>query len=311
MAISPDEVRNKTFAIVRKGYEQGDVNRYLYAIAAELEAFNSSAAAQDEIVLAEVVDVEPSPPDPSEIIAMEIPSESDPVADLSDTTDEPERKEPARQEPARKESVRSPSGDDFDRVGNEISLMLRQAQESSIKIRQDAEVEARTLVDQIRLDIESDRLAHEQAAGELITRTEERAAAVRAEAEDYAQRTRSGADEYAIEHRESVENELSEAIKAAEADRNLAAEKLAAVTGEADAAIAEATKRADEIIANAESDAQARSDQLLGEARSTLKTLIEAEKSSRDNLDTARANIQTALDQLRLTDIDASAIASS
>lgn len=296
MAISPDELRNKTFAIVKKGYDRPDVHRYLGAIADELQAFNRSAEVQDEIVMADVIDVEPEPD-------LAIPE--------PEVTSSAVETRPMETNAVVAQSTSVSAVDDFDRVGNEISLMLRQAQESSIKIRQDAEVEARTLVDQVRLDIESDRLAHEQAAGELITRTEERAQVVRAEAEDYSSQTRRSADEYADERRETVEREAAESQAATDADRKLAADKLKASTEEADATVAEAKRRSEEIIANAESDAQSRSDQLLLEARNTLTTLIDAEKSSRDNLEVARSNIQTALEQLRLTEIDATAISGS
>lgn len=282
MATSPDDIRNKTFAIVKKGYDRPDVHRYLDTIAQELDSFNRSYAAEQEIVVADIIAVEADVPE-------------EPVIDPTPI-----------EQPVQSVS----SGDDFDRVGNEISIMLRQAQESSIKIRQDAEVEARTLVDQVRLDIEADRLAHEQAAGELITRTEERAGVVRAEAEKYSSQTRQAADDFAEERRSTVERESTEAQAKAEADRKMAAEKLTAATEEAEATVNEAKRRSEEIIANAEADAQARSDQLLQEARNTLATMVEAEKSSRENLEVARNNIKTALEQLRLTDIDSTSIAS-
>lgn len=290
MALSPDQLRNKTFPIVKRGYDRPDVHRYLATIAEELESFNKWVETEDEIVVADVIEDEVHHADvaSSEMAATAIDG-------------------PKIDEPAMTAAVPSPS-DDFDRVGNEISLMLRQAQESSIKIRNDAEVEARTLVDQVRLDIEADRLAHEQAAGELITRTEERANEVRDEAESYSQKTRSGADEYATERRETAEREASESAAAAEADRKLASDKLAAATSEAESTVAEAKRRSEEIIAKAEADAKARSDQMLGEARDTLATLIDAERSSRDNLEEARTNIQNALEQLRLTELDDSSI---
>lgn len=292
MALSPDEVRNKTFPINRKGYDQAAVHRYLDAVANELADFNRHASDQDEIIVADVVNVEV---DDAELV----PS-APAIADS-----------PQIEEPAMTAAVPSSSADDFDRVGNEISLMLRQAQESSIKIRNDAEVEARTLVDQVRIDIEADRLAHEQAAGELISRTEERANEVRLEAETYSTRTRTGADEYAAERRQSADREAHESAAAAEADRKLAGEKLAAATSEAEVAVAEAKKQAAEIIANAESQAKERSDELLSEARSTFAKLVDAERSSRANLVEANTNIRKALDQLRLTEMDDSAIVSS
>ncbi len=290
MAVEPQEVRNKTFPIIRKGYDQAAVHRYLDVVATEIEKFNQWSSNQDEIIVADVVD--------------------DDVAEAEIVTTPAAIDGPKIEEQPMTAAVPSSGADDFDRVGNEISLMLRQAQESSIKIRNDAEVEARTLVDQVRLDIEADRLAHEQAAGELIARTEERANEVREEAETYSSKTRTSADEYATERRETADREAEEAAAATAADRKLAADKLAAATSEAEVTIADAKKQADEIIAKAESEAQSRSDQLLSEARETFDNLIEAERSSRKNLEEARSNIQTALDQLRLTEIDDSVISS-
>lgn len=295
MAMSPDELRNKTFAIVKRGYDRPDVHRYLATIAEELESFNNWTSSQNDIVVADVID--------------DAADDTEFTATLEDAPQQIDG--PKIDEQAMTASVPSPSVDDFDRVGNEISLMLRQAQESSIKIRNDAEVEARTLVDQVRLDIEADRLAHEQAAGELISRTEVRAKEVRDEAETYSTKTRTGADEYATERRETAEREAAESAAATDADRKLASDKLAAATNEAEATVTEAKKRAEEIIEKAETDAQARSDQLLGEARDTLSTLVEAERSSRQNLEEARTNIQQALEQLRLTEINDSTTSTS
>lgn len=279
MATTPDEIRNKTFSIAKRGYDRTEVSRYLNALADNLQDTLREVAAQDEIIVAEVVD------DTTEVAAVE--------------TTPP---------PAAPPATISPSSDEFDRVGNEISLMLRQAQESAIKIRNDAEVEARTLVDQVRLDIEADRLAHEQAASELISRTETRAGEVRAEAEDYASQTKGAADEYAAKSKETADSERAELTAAAEADRELAAEKLAAATADADKTVADARERADEIMAKAEADAQARADQMLSDARATLRALIDAEQVSRDNLELARKNIDSALSQLRLTDVDSSSL---
>ena len=187
MSTSPDDLRNKTFNIVKKGYERGEVHRFLGNLADELVEFDRGVATDEEIIEADVIEIE------------EI---------------EPEAEAPESQNTSPRPPI-TVSSDDFDRVGNEISLMLRQAQESSLKIRNDAEVEARTLVDQVRLDIESDRLAHEQAAAELITRTEDRATTMRTEAEGYASQIRESADSYSDERREEVEQVHAGSLAAA------------------------------------------------------------------------------------------------
>ncbi len=294
MAITPDEIRNKTFSIHRRGYDQQEVSRYLAAIADELAAFNESVAAGnaggDDIIVAEVVPGEDgaSSQDQTDVVAEEIST--------------------LTPEPAPSKSMQSFNSDEFDRVGTEISVMLRQAQESAMKIRSDAESEARTLVDQIRLDIEADRLAHEQAAGELITRTEERAAEIRTEAEGYSNQTRTEADSYAVDVRDRAESERTELTAAVEADRKLAADKLSAASEDAEVTLADAKREADEIRKQAEADAKAEADEMLESARRTLNELVEAEKMSKQNLEEARVNIENALNNLRLTSVSDSSL---
>ena len=300
MSTSPDELRNKTFSIVKKGYERGEVHRFLGNVADELEQFNRNAATDEEIIEADVEEIEPEPEVEAEVVVDAAEAEVD---------DQPDERAAAPAEAgapgsgdASRRSTTSVSSDDFDRVGNEISLMLRQAQESSLKIRNDAEVEARTLVDQVRLDIESDRLAHEQAAAELIARTENRATSMRTDAEDYVAQVRKSADSYSDERREEVEQIHADSLAASERDRALAADTLQAARDEADATTSEAKRRAEDIIAKAEKDAQEKSDLLLAEARTTLTNLVDAESRSRANLEDARGAIEAALAQLKLSD---------
>lgn len=318
MSTSPDDLRNKTFSIVKKGYERGEVHRFLGNVADDLEQFNRNTATDDEIIEADVIETEEV--EPQSEVEPEVDADVDvdvEEAEIDQGHDEslaaqaPRESEAAGAEDTSRRSTTSVSSDDFDRVGNEISLMLRQAQESSLKIRNDAEVEARTLVDQVRLDIESDRLAHEQAAAELITRTEDRATAMRTDAEDYAAQVRESADSYSDERREEVEQVHAGTLAAAEGDRALAADTLQAARDEADATTSEAKRRADDIIAKAEKDAQEKSDLLLAEARTTLTNLVDAEKSSRSNLEDARGAIEGALAQLKLSDKAPSATQSS
>ena len=305
MSTSPDDLRNKTFSIVKRGYERGEVHRFLGNLADELVEFDRIVATGEEIVEADVIEVEET--EPEQVVEPEVPVDADggEVDDQAKATVATESSPVAEDPESRDTSPRpttSVSSGDFDRVGNEISLMLRQAQESSLKIRNDAEVEARTLVDQVRLDIESDRLAHEQAAAELITRTEGRAATMRTEAEGYASQLRESADSYSDERREEVEQIHADSLAAAKHDRALAADVLYAAKGEADATISEAKRRAEDIISKAEKDAQEKSDLMLAEARTTLTNLVDAEKSSRTNLEDARGAIENALAQLKLSD---------
>ena len=296
MAMSPDDLRNKTFSIVKKGYERGEVHRFLGSVADELQEYNRANFSDSEIVVADVIDEQE--PETASFAG----TSDDDQPDLFAETIEEDAELGDVSTPTSTAPSSSSSADDFDRVGNEISLMLRQAQESSIKIRSDAEIEARTLVDQVRLDIETDRLAHEQAAAELIARTEERASAMRTEAEEYAEQVRTTADEYAASRRSEADQVRDEAESAAEADRTAAAATLANAEDDAAASIAEATRRAEEVVANAEADASARSEELLAEAQATLASLTDTERDSRQNLERARESIDAALGKFESSD---------
>jgi len=269
MAVKPDELRNKTFPIVKRGYDKPEVHRYLQSIAEDLEAFNEEMARRDEIVVAEVVDDRHGASTGSAVTQFES----------------------------------SMQYDDFDRVGSEISLMLRHAQESAAKIRTEAETDARTLVDQVRIDIEADRVAHEQAAAELITRTEQRASELRSEAEQYSTQARSDADFFAKQTREDAEFQRGELTANAEAEKAQAETTLREAEEQAQAMLDEANRQAEEIMAEASANAQAESDELLAKARDTMRNLVGAEESSRENLELARTNIDSALAQINITQV--------
>jgi len=51
MALSPDEVRNKTFSIVKKGYERGEVHRFLDDVARQLSDFTTATNAPTDAVV--------------------------------------------------------------------------------------------------------------------------------------------------------------------------------------------------------------------------------------------------------------------
>ncbi len=335
--MSPEDIRNKTFSIVRKGYERGEVHRFLDTIAQELQTFNAGGGPAEAVIVDEspalapapvaepVVDpTEPDLPDPTDLlgdlggvdddlpeprIADAPPAPMEDVPGFAEPMPAPEPVASFSPEPAPVAASVGPTDfDNFDRVGNEISMMLRQAQESAVKIRTDAEVEARALVDQVRLDIEADRLNHERAAADLIARTEERAGQLRSEAERYSEDTRRSADDYATEQRSNADREHAEAQAASEADRKLAADKLESATREAEATIAAAREEATTIVTTAEKQAHDTSDRMLAEARNTLTNFIGAEQSTRDNLSQARSAIDAALAQLRLTEIDADSL---
>lgn len=195
------------------------------------------------------------------------------------------------------------SADEFDRVGTEITVMLRHAKESASKIREDAEVESQALLEKVRGDIEADRAAHEQAAAELISRTEERAAGIRTDAEQYSQETRETVDRYAEERQKEADDVLAQAAAEAEESKQNSADGLATAKAEAEAKVDEAVNLSGEIIAAAEADAKDRSEEILGQARTTLDQLIETETQTRQNLNHSHEAISTALDLPEIADL--------
>ncbi|MGI9607098.1 MAG: DivIVA domain-containing protein [Acidimicrobiales bacterium] len=257
MAMSPEDVRNQTFSVRKRGYDRGEVHRFLDGVAEELHAFSEAAVGAAAQVAAQPVAAEAKLDD---LVIEAEPVSAEPAITTAPTT----------------------SVDEFDRVGSEISLMLRQAQESALKIRNDAEVEARTLVDQVRLDLEADRSAHEQAAADLIGRTEERASEIRSEADTYGEETRGSADDYAARVREDSDRARSEA----------------------DEAVAAAQTQAETIVGDARTAATDEAEHILSDARSTLTNFVHAERASRENLENARSLIDSALSQISVTDIE-------
>lgn len=53
MAMSPEEVRTKTFSVVRKGFARPEVHRFLDEVANQLQEFNRATATVDTIVVPE------------------------------------------------------------------------------------------------------------------------------------------------------------------------------------------------------------------------------------------------------------------
>ena len=297
--MSPLEVRNKTFSIVRKGYERSEVNRFLDDVANQLQSFAETAEAANRRAADAASSKKASTA--TDVTLAEPSPEPEPTPEPTPEPEPPAAEPAPTSEPAT--SFALSGADDFDRVGNEISLMLRQAQESALKIRTDAEIEARTLVDQVRLDIESDRAAHEQAASELISRTDERASALRADAENYAAETRRAADEFAAAKREDVDSYQRDAEVAADADRKLAAEKLESAKREAEATLLNAGSEAETTRSKAEEEARVIRDQMINEAQNTLGGLADAERDSRANLVAARTSIDAALAHIQLSEV--------
>lgn len=123
------------------------------------------------------------------------------------------------------------------------------------------------LVDQLRAEIESDRLAHEKAATELIARTEEQAAHIRAEAEAYAADTRRSANEYSVEQRAEIEQ------------------------------LRNSQMAADELLANAEAEALTLREEILSEAEARLASLIDAQRDARNNLTKVVSSIDLTLEE--------------
>lgn len=216
--------------------------------------------------------------------------------------------------------------DDFDRVGTEISIMLRHAQESASKIRGDAEVEAQALVEQVRADLEADRIAHDQAATELIARTEETANTIRIDAEKFSRDTRAETEQHAATRKQEVEAELVQVVSDTHADRQRAGEELEAATSQAAQTVADAQKqaaqiiaqseadaktRAEEIVAQGQADAQATSDAVIAQAREALQKLIDVEARSRSELDQTRKSIDAVIKQMTLTKLGEKSLAAA
>ena len=104
-----------------------------------------------------------------------------------------------------------------------------------------------------------------------------------------------------VEQKHNKKNQDKKKPQLTDADKRKLAE--AKRKAEAEAKVDEAVNLSGEIIAAAEADAKDRSEEILGQARTTLDQLIETETQTRQNLNHSHEAIGTALDLPEIADL--------
>jgi DivIVA domain-containing protein len=155
--VTPDEIENRVFSLVRRGYDPAEVDEFLKEVASSL------AQAQGGLATPPTPTPEPVGGEPDGGVA---------------TLTEPPAPTPAPE-------VVISGADDFGRLGEEVAQILRQAHESVAALRHRAEAEAALIrqnaqheADALRADADRDR----QAAGVALEAAQAEAARILAEA---------------------------------------------------------------------------------------------------------------------------------
>ena len=109
-------------------------------------------------------------------------------------------------EPSLGAAASSGSSDvDFQQAAAEMSGLLRQAHESSLRLRAQAESEVKNAIEACDAELAERRRTHAEMLESQRTTAEEQIASARAEADQYIVEQRSRADTYARETREQAD----------------------------------------------------------------------------------------------------------
>lgn len=202
MAITPEEIEQRSFAFVRRGYDTEEVDTFLAEVAATLR----DAQAESARLNAELAAEPPPPPPPPET----------PITAVT------------------------AGGDDFSRLGEEVAAVLRQAHESVARLREQAEAEAQQT--RHEAEAESALLREQaqrelDEANNVLNRTQAEADAKRAEIQREADATTEQAVNRArARTREIIEQAKLDARAAIDAQRAVR-ERLEGTRGDVDRAL--------------------------------------------------------------------------
>ena len=292
--VTPDEIRQKSFSIARRGFDQVEVSSYLLEVAKSVDGvLNDLEAAR--AVAANKSNAAPTTPSPINHV------------------------------------------DDFDKVASEMSGLLRSAHEKAVKLRSDAENEARITLERVEAEIGDKRQQHEDEMANELSHVEERAQRIKDEADAYAAETREAADSYGDALRQEARKEASrmmsesekfaaaareEATTMADTIRDQVLDETAAIrmaaaeqrdeaeclhrTAEESAAtsLEDAERRAKDIIEGAKELATARVEETLTEGRTAVRALLEAEHVARENITAAHRALERVMADIEAPDLE-------
>ena len=258
MALTPEEIEKKEFAVGLRGYDKDEVQAFLAQVAVEYRTVQTPATstvngsgeaisdAEAEARAAEVVAA-------AEVKASSIIAEAEARAVELRTQAE--------------EAPRAPgaagNGDDWSRLGEQVATLMRTAKEQADTLKAEAEAAAA----EHRHTLQAD-----------------------------AERTREEAERYAADLRSNAESWAEARQGEADADREEARKALSAAQDDALVLVADAQKRADRMLQATELRAKQRADEVVTQARSQLDQLLQVEKTTYERLAEANQHLQTAVE---------------
>ncbi len=302
--VTPDQVRQKTFTISRRGFDQVEVSSFLVDVASSLEdalaavdggqpASGPVATAhpdlyQDEFtkVSGQMAELLRSAHEKSVTLKAEAEAEARATVAAVEAEIAAKRQAHEEQMAAELAQVELRAQDIKNEADNYSGSTRQQADTYSNEVRAEAEAYAESLRTEARQDAQN-----------IIMEAEEYSKNARAQADTYHENRRNEADEY-----------ITAAKMDGDRDRQEAERLLDTAKADSEATVAQAERRAQDIIEGAKQLATARVEETITKGRGIVRNLIDAERDARERLGRAHTSLSTALDQLEVPDIPELAI---
>ncbi len=262
MALSPEQFETQEFKTAFRGWDRHEVTAFLKRAATEMRELHGRL----DSAQAEVEEAHRSK-EAAIAAAAQLPV---PPA-LTTTSDQED-------------------ADKFNELGDRIAGLLRTAEESADKIRDEADVEAQELRAKVELEVEELKAEAE----ELLEKAKADAEQIRADAEEETKKSKSEIEEA----RANLDAELAETRKEAEADRKQAKKELAEAQAEVAQLLAEARSQSEFIRQEADEIVRVKVRTDMETAEKRMRILQLTEQSSRERLVAAQAELTAALDKL-------------
>lgn len=263
MALSPEQYENQEFTVAFRGWKKEEVTAFLKARATDFRELQSKLDAAK----AEVEEAKRSK-EAAIAAAAQLPV---PPALSSTATEQAD-------------------ADKFNEMGDRIAGLLRVAEESAEKIKNEAEVDAEEM--KALAGMEAEELKVE--AQRILDEAKEEAEKIRAEADTGVAEMKTEVEEA----RANLDDELAEIREQTEADRKQAAQELAEAKAEVAELLAEARSQSEFIRHEADEIVRVKVRTDMETAEKRMRILQLTEQSSRDRLVAAQSELNAALEKL-------------
>ncbi len=263
MALSPEQYENQEFTVAFRGWKKEEVTAFLKARATDFRELQSKLDAAK----AEVEEAKRSK-EAAIAAAAQLPVPPALTATASEKAD----------------------ADKFNEMGDRIAGLLRVAEESAEKIKNEAEVDAEEMKTLAGMEAEELKADAQRILDEAHAEAEK----IRSEADSSVAEMKTEVEEA----RANLDAELAEIREQTEADRKQAAEELAEAKAEVAELLAEARSQSEFIRHEADEIVRVKVRTDMETAEKRMRILQLTEQSSRDRLVAAQSELNAALEKL-------------